>query len=92
MREGDQGEPNALTRLSEADRAYRAAFRRLTSRGGLAGLTRTSFVELVAATEQLQSAARHVLRSRDDTTSYGYDSAGNPLPKQDQRGNGTATR
>jgi hypothetical protein len=73
VREGDQGQPIALRKLSDADRAYRPAPRWLTSRGGLERSTRTSFVELVAATERLQSAAQHVLRGRDDTTSYGYN-------------------
>jgi hypothetical protein len=66
VREGDQGQPSALRKLSDADRAYRAAYRRLTLGGGLERSTRTSFVELVAATERLQSAAQRVLRGWDD--------------------------
>lgn len=62
-----QGEPTAWRRLSDADRAYRAAFRSLTSRGGMGRSTRTSLSELVAATQRLESAALDVLLSREDT-------------------------
>lgn len=68
---------DALRTLSEADRAYRAAFRKLTSRGGSTGSTRLSFEELVAATERLQAAAREILRHQDDT---GHDDSGHPPP------------
>jgi hypothetical protein len=69
---------DALRNLSEADRAYRAAFRKLTSRGGrTGGSTRLSFEELVAATERLQAAARELLRHQDDT---GHDDSGHPPP------------
>jgi hypothetical protein len=57
---------DALKQLSEADRMYRAAFRKLTSRGGRSKSSRKSFEELVAATERLQSAARDVLPDRDE--------------------------
>lgn len=73
-REGRVGDPvmkkrrrnDALKQLSDADREYRAAFRKLTSRGGKSGSRRKSFEELVAATDRLQSAARNVLPDRDE--------------------------
>ena len=65
----------ALRTLSEADRAYRAAFRKLTSRGGRTGSNPLSFEELVAATERLQAAAQDLLRYQDDT---GRDGRGSP--------------
>lgn len=43
----------ALTELSDADRAYRAAFRHLTSRGALEG---SSFEELLASIDRLRQA------------------------------------
>jgi hypothetical protein len=52
----------ALRELSEADRAYRAAFRELTSRGGLDA---SSFADLLISVERLHDAARR-LRATDD--------------------------
>jgi hypothetical protein len=75
---------DALRKLSEADRAYRAAFRKLTSRGGRTGSDRTSFEELVVATERLHAAARGVLRDRNDSTSHDGSRAGDARLEEDQ--------
>ena len=64
MRKHDRGEESALRELSEADRVYRAAFTKLTGRGGPALSTQASFEELTLAIERLQSAARAVLHDR----------------------------
>jgi hypothetical protein len=58
------GEQSALRELSEADRVYRAAFAKLTGRGGPAQSTQASFEELTVAIERLQGAARAALHDR----------------------------
>lgn len=52
----------ALRELSEADRAYRAAFRELTSLGGL---ETSSFTHLLTSVERLHDVALR-LRDADD--------------------------
>lgn len=64
MKKHDRGEQSALRELSEADRVYRAAFAKLTGRGGPGQSTPASYEELNLAIEGLQSAARAVLRDR----------------------------
>jgi hypothetical protein len=50
----------ALRELSEADRAYRAAFQELRSSGGLES---SSFSQLRTAVERLTEAVRRVISS-----------------------------
>ena len=64
MKKHDRGEESALRELSEADRVYRAAFAKLTGRGGPAQATQASFQELTLAIERLRSAARAVVHDR----------------------------
>lgn len=64
MTKHDRGEESILRELSEADRVYRAAFAKLTGRGGPTQTTRASFEELTLAIERLRSAGRAVLRDR----------------------------
>ena len=54
---GPEARNVALRELSNADRAYRAAFRELTSHGGL---DPSSFEGLLASVERLQKAVRHL--------------------------------
>lgn len=54
----DQNHRHAtLSRLAEADRAYRAAFEQLTSVGGL---DPSSFDRLVASVERLREVVSHL--------------------------------
>ena len=55
--------PEVLRELSDADRAYRAAFGKLTSRGGLQPATSECFEELLAAAARLLAAVRLVCES-----------------------------
>lgn len=64
MTERDRGEESALRGLSEADRVYRAAFAKLTGRGGPAQSTPAAYQELTLAIERLRAAARAVRRDR----------------------------
>jgi hypothetical protein len=57
----------ALRELSEADRAYRSAYRKLTSRAGLGRTPQRLFEELSAVTRRLSAATKHLHRqSREE--------------------------
>lgn len=64
---GEQSKREALRELSEADRAYRSVYRRLTSRAGLGRTPEHLFEELAAVTKRLSAATKHLHRhSRDE--------------------------
>lgn len=66
MGSAEQSKREALRELSEADRAYRSAYRRLTSRAGLRRTPEHLFEELAAVTKRLSAATKHLHRhSRD---------------------------
>jgi hypothetical protein len=56
----EQTKRDALRELSEADRAYRSAYRRLTSRAGLKSTPRYLFEELAAVTKRLSTATKRL--------------------------------
>jgi hypothetical protein len=56
----EQTKRDALRELSEADRAYRSAYRRLTSRAGLKRTPQHLFEELAAVTRRLSSATKRL--------------------------------
>jgi hypothetical protein len=62
MSEEEQTKREALRELSEADRAYRSAYRKLTSRSGLKSTPRHLFEELAAVTRRLGAATKHLQR------------------------------
>jgi hypothetical protein len=56
----EQNKRDALRELSAADRAYRSAYRKLTSRAGLKATPRHLFEELAAVTRRLGAATRRL--------------------------------
>jgi hypothetical protein len=67
MGSDEQNKREALRELSEADRAYRSAYRRLTSRAGVGRTPQRLFEELTAVTKRLSAASKHLhRRSREE--------------------------
>ena len=63
--DGQKREHAWLRELSEADRAYRAAFHELTSVGGLAP---SSFASLLTAVERLHGVVQRIAHQRRSAT------------------------
>lgn len=62
MSSDEQAKRDALRELSEADRAYRSVYERLTSRRGLTRTPQRLFADLAGAANRLRAATSRLHR------------------------------
>jgi hypothetical protein len=62
VRSDEQEKRDALRELSEADRAYRSVYKRLTSRTGFTKTPQRLFTELAGAANRLRAATSRLHR------------------------------